>query len=129
MPSPFRLAAILVAALSASLIIQGGANAQDAVKGHGTFTTMCSGCHSDEKGGDDAIKLSLYGVVGRKAGSIADFSYSPAMTGSGVTWTPEQLDAYIASPNAVVPGTAMYFSGLSDPADRANLIAYLKTLK
>jgi cytochrome c len=128
MPSSSRLICA-VAAGFAALSIHGAANAQDAAKGADVFNTNCSGCHSADKGGDSSVKLSLFGVVGRKAGSVAEFSYSPAMTGSGVTWTPDKLDAFIASPNDVVAGTAMYFPGLADPADRANVIAYLKTLK
>jgi len=132
MPSPSSLLHSLGRAAAGgallSLIALGAAHAQDAAKGRDTFAAMCSGCHSDVKD-DNGAKLSLFGVVGRKAGSVADFTYSPAMTASGITWTPDKIDAFIASPNAVVSGTAMYFGGLSDPADRANVIAYLKTLK
>ena len=128
MPSSMRIASTLAAGLAAALIAQGAASAQDMAKGHDIFNSMCSGCHSDVKD-DNGAKLSLFGVVGRKAGTASGFSYSPAMTGSGITWTPDKIDAFITSPDALVSGTAMYFGGLADPADRANVIAYLKTLK
>jgi len=128
MPTSARPLRVLAAGFAVSLISLSAASAQDASKGHDTFEAMCSGCHSDVKD-DNGAKLSLFGVVGRKAGTAPGFSYSSAMTGSGITWTPDKIDAFITSPGTVVPDTAMYFGGLTDPADRANVIAYLKTLK
>lgn len=72
---------------------------------------------------------SLFGISGRTAGSAAGYSYSPAMTGSGLTWDDATLDAFLASPMAKVPGTRMTYAGQSDPARRAAIVAYLKTLK
>lgn len=75
------------------------------------------------------IGPSLFGVVGREAGTIPGFHYSPANKNSGITWTPEKLDPYLTNPKAIVPGTTMMFAGLKDAQQRADLIAYLATLK
>ncbi len=103
--------------------------AGDPVKGKGVFSDNCATCHTDAKVSPDSATLSLYGVVGRKAGSNADFTYSPAMTNAGFTWTPEKLNAYIENPPSVVPNNVMYFPGLPDAGQRADLIAYLSSLK
>ncbi|WP_443749318.1 c-type cytochrome [Asticcacaulis solisilvae] len=87
----------------------------------------CRGCHSVEKG-KNGFGPSLYGVVGRRAGAVPGFSYSKAMTGSGVTWDAAALDAYIAAPQARIPGNRMPYGGLKDAAKRQAIIDYLKTL-
>lgn len=97
----------------------------DADKGKGVFVT-CQTCHDPKV---NKIGPHLDGVVGRKAGSIADFTYSAANKNSGITWTPEKLFQYLEAPQRVVPGTKMTFAGLSDPQKRADVIEYLKTLK
>jgi len=88
----------------------------------------CMVCHRVTKG-DNAIGPSLYKVVGRKVATAPGFNYSPAMKAHGGAWTPEKLDAYLTNPRQVVPGTLMSYPGQKDPAKRAALIAYLKTLK
>ena len=70
---------------------------------------------------------SLKGVVGRKAASLPDFHYSAALAASGLTWTPANLDHFLAGPAAMVHGTAMTVM-LPDPAQRRDLISYLATL-
>ena len=89
---------------------------------------QCAACHSAMPG-MNGVGPSLAGVVGRKAGTLAGFSYSAAMTAYGKTWDEATLDAYLTSPAKVVPGTRMTYMGQSDPAKRAEIIAYLKTLK
>ena len=88
----------------------------------------CAACHSVEPG-MNGVGPSLAGVVGRKAGTLAGFSYSPAMQAYGKTWDDATLDAYLTSPAKTVPGTRMTYVGQGDPAKRAEVIAYLKTLK
>ncbi len=89
----------------------------------------CATCHTLERGVNN-VGPSLFGVFGRKAGEIADYRYSPALKKSGITWTPQTLDAYIADPQKEVPGNRMPYAGMPDAADRADLIAYLtKTAK
>ena len=72
---------------------------------------------------------ALEGIVGRRAGTVPDFSYSDAMKKSGIVWDAKILDAYLESPQKVVPGNRMPYAGLKDTTDRADLVAYLATLK
>lgn len=97
----------------------------DPVKGEKVFA-QCKTCHVAEKG-VNRVGPSLWGVVGRHSGSIEGFKYSPANKNSGLVWTPDELFAYLESPQKVVKGTYMAFAGLKNPQDRADVIAYLKT--
>jgi cytochrome c len=104
------------------------AQAADAKHGASVFQ-RCAICHSNTKGAAAKIGPNLFGVMGRKAGTMPNFSYSSAMKNSGITWTPEKLQAYIQHPQQVVPGNRMAFAGVSSKADDADLVAYLGTLK
>ena len=89
-----------------------------------TVYEECSGCHSLT---ENVIGPRHCGVVGRKAGSVADFpSYTSVMKESGITWDPAKLDEFLTSPLSYLSGTAMGFVGLSDPGARADVIAYLE---
>ena len=99
--------------------------AGDAAKGK-TLYARCAMCHSLDAG-RNMIGPSLHHVMGRKAGTISGFSYSPAMKKYDKVWNTQTLDAYIAAPMKTVPGTRMVFAGISNPKDRADLIAYLKS--
>lgn len=102
--------------------------AADVKKGADQFVEECGDCHSAKEG--KAKKgPPLVGINGRKAGTVADFAYSDAMLQSGISWTPEKMDAYIAQPRKVVPGGKMKYDGLADAAARANVIAYVTSLK
>ena len=115
--------------LSALLMLPTFARAAgDAAAGIDVFATQCAECHS-MKDGKHKKGPSLFAGVGRKAGTVAGFAYSDAMKASGITWTPEQLDAYISLPKKAVPGGIMKFDGLPDAKARADLIAYLATVK
>ena len=87
---------------------------------------QCGVCHKVEKDGGNGVGPNLHGIVGRKAGTLAGFSYSPGMTASGLTWDEATLDTYLADPRAKVPGTKMSFAGEKDAAKRAEIIAWLK---
>lgn len=100
--------------------------AADAGKGEKVFK-KCAACHKLEAGANSTGPY-LYGVVGRPVAAADGFGYSDAMANHGGEWTPELLDAFLAKPSAVVPGTSMSFSGLKKQADRVNLIAYLDSL-
>ena len=91
--------------------------------GSDLFEDRCAGCHFPTGGGQGP---SLTGVVGRKAGSVAGFAYSPALKASGLVWTSANLDRFLADPTKAVPGTAMPIS-VSDGAQRAAIIGYLAT--
>jgi cytochrome c len=85
----------------------------------------CSGCHSID---ENDIGPKHRGVVGRRAGTVPDYAYSAALKGSGVVWDEVTLDRWLTNPSAMVPGTKMFFL-LAKPQDRADVIAYLATLK
>ncbi len=88
----------------------------------------CAACHSLEAG-KNGLGPSLHGVVGRKAGSVEGYVYSTANKASGDIWAGEMLFTYLENPRKVMPGTKMSFVGLSNPQDRADVIAYLATMK
>ena len=88
----------------------------------------CAACHGMSKDAPPMIGPNLWGVVGRQAGSTS-YAYSPAMKAYGKTWTPENLQAFVMSPASVVPGTAMTYPGVSDPAAAKAVVDYLATLK
>ena len=89
----------------------------------------CQACHNFTEGAGAKIGPDLYGVVGRKIASQPGFAYSDALKKfADMTWTYEQLNTWLTSPGAMAPGTKMTFAGLSDEADRANVLAYLRTL-
>jgi cytochrome c len=96
----------------------------DAVRGEVRFKE-CAACHKLDAGANE-VGPSLHGIFSRKAGELADFRYSPAMKRSGVTWTAETLDKYIADPQAFIPANRMPYAGISNATDRADLIAYLQ---
>ena len=97
-------------------------------KGKAAFAA-CSSCHAVQAGAAAGIGPNLNGVVGRKAGSLAGFAYSEAMTKSGITWTEAELDAFLANPSGKVPGTAMAAGRVADAERRAAVVAYLASLK
>ncbi|HLI10030.1 MAG TPA: cytochrome c family protein [Alphaproteobacteria bacterium] len=104
--------------------------AGDAAKGAKVFN-QCKICHTNVQN-KNAIGPSLFGVIGRKAGTEPGFSYSPAMKKAGeggLVWSAETLDKYLSNPAAMIPGNKMTFAGLKKEDDREDVIAYLETLK
>lgn len=103
----------------------------DAAKGETTFK-KCTSCHSGEKGGPNKVGPDLYDVVNRPIASHEGFSYSAGMKdfskGSTEKWDYDHLNYFIEAPKKHVPGTAMGFAGLKKETERADLIAYLRTL-
>jgi cytochrome c len=110
-----------------SMMAGGHARAADAAAGEAVFKSQCSICHSVQAGRNQTGP-SLAGIVGRPAGQVANFHYSPANKNSGVTWDTATLDRYLTNPGSVVPHTIMTYGGLKDGEKRANLIAYLATV-
>ncbi|WP_298336608.1 cytochrome c family protein [uncultured Erythrobacter sp.] len=96
----------------------------DAAAGETVFA-QCRTCHLIDEG-KNGVGPSLYGVIGRTAGTIEGFRYSDANANSGVTWTPEVMFEYLEAPREFMPGTRMAFPGLKNPQDRADVIAYLE---
>jgi len=116
----------IIAAVAGLSVASGVAVAQDAAAGKVLFT-QCAVCHSTD--GSNAVGPSLKSIVGRKAGTADGFRYSRAMKNSGIVWDDKTLDAYITDPQKLIPGNVMPFSGMADPKQRADVIAYLQTLK
>ena len=118
-------AGCFVAGVSATAAVGAG----DAAAGKSAYG-RCAACHSITPG-RNGVGPSLFGVVGRKAGSLEGFKYSDAMVESGVIWSTSTLDSHLADIKGFIPGNRMgifYPAGVADADDRANIIAYLETL-
>jgi cytochrome c len=117
----------LLAALSIGISARAAADpvpAGDPERGKALYQG-CQACHSVE---ENDLGPRHRGVVGRLAGSVADYSYSKALKESGLIWNDSTLDQWLTNPSALVPGTKMFFK-LDDPQARADVISYLKQLK
>lgn len=99
----------------------------DAKKGEGLMKP-CSACHAFEKGGANKVGPGLYGVVNTPIGTHAGFVYSDSLKGKGGAWSYDNLDQFIAAPKGFASGTKMAYGGEKDPAKRADIIAYLRSL-
>ncbi|MGB7373944.1 c-type cytochrome [Pontixanthobacter sp.] len=86
---------------------------------------QCQSCHAVEEG-VNKVGPSLAGIIGREAGSVDGYKYSPANSSSGLTWSEEQLYVYLENPQRVIPKTKMIYPGLREAQKRADVIAYLK---
>ena len=98
-------------------------------KGEALFQRECSVCHQIGDGAKARIGPVLNGIYGRRAGDVDGFAYSKSMIrmgNDGLTWTLTTLDPYLENPKALVSGTKMSYRGLKDPAERADLLAYLR---
>lgn len=97
----------------------------DAKRGEKLFEE-CSACHNLQPNAA-SVGPDLHGVFGRKAGAVDTFRYSPALRKSGITWSRQTLDNYLADPQKVVPANRMPYAGMPDAKDRADLLDYLQT--
>ena len=88
----------------------------------------CAACHTFEKNGPNRVGPNLYGILGDKKGEGRGFNFSAAMKAKGGEWTFDDLNKFIANPKGFVPGTAMGFAGIPKDSERADVIAYLRTL-
>ena len=124
----FAFAAVALVALSGPSLAEG-----DATKGKAAFA-KCGICHQVGPGAKTVVGSVLNGIVGRKAASVADYAmYSPGMKklgADGFVWTDENIDKWIANPKAMLPDSpmALAFQGIPDAGERADIIAYLKTV-
>ena len=119
------LMTLTLTAASAALPIA-AAHAQNADAGKSVFRQVCGICHT-VVAGKNMVGPSLFGVVGRKSGTLPDFHYSDAMKAANLTWDEATLDKYLANPRGVVPGTLMAYAGLKEDQKRKDIIAYLAT--
>ena len=88
----------------------------------------CIQCHTLDKGGPNKIGPNLWGIVNQKLGHLANFAYSNSLKEKGGTWTYEALNEFLAKPRKFITGTKMAFIGLVKEKERADLIAYIRTL-
>src|SRR5882762_10320619 len=116
----------LILAISLTAAANAALAAGDPAKGKQAYQA-CAACHAVTQG-TTGVGPSLFGIVGRKAGSASGFNYSRAMKDSNLSWTEKSLDAYIANPQKAVPGNTMPYPGMPDAQLRSALIAYLETL-
>lgn len=107
----------------------GATHAADVARGADLFETHCSDCHSVSAKLANRKGPSLFGVVGRRSGIVAGAKYSAAMIAYSVVWNAQTLDGYLANPKGPVPAGSMKFKGLPKAEDRADLIAYLASVK
>ncbi|TAK51599.1 MAG: c-type cytochrome [Betaproteobacteria bacterium] len=114
--APAALVAALVLAAGAATAAQG-----DAARGEQIYA-RCAACHALAY---DRVGPRHCGLIGRRAGAVAGFPYSPAMKASGIVWNVGTLDRFLAAPLRVVPGTTMTYAGVPEARERADLIAYL----
>src|SRR3954470_21027493 len=122
---------IMKSLVLASLTIaatMGLANAQDLAAGEQSFR-KCSPCHSVGEDARNKVGPQLNGLVGRKSGTAAEYSYSEANKNAGITWDEASFKDYIQNPMAKVPGTKMAFAGIKNETEIANLWGYLKQFK
>ena len=120
---------LTVAGMIAALVAP-SARAQDVSAGERLFKRHCGICHVAEK--DSARRLqgpNLWGLIGRKAGTVEGFRYSDANKKSGIVWTAETLDPYLTDPREVIKGTTMAFVGVKKPDERKAIIEYLSAQK
>lgn len=97
----------------------------DYVKGRAAFQSRCSACHTLAEGSADLAGPALYGMFGRKAGTKADFDFSPALQKAGFTWTPARLLAWLADPDGYIPGNFMMIPEPVPERDRINMISFM----
>jgi cytochrome c len=111
---------LLAASATAALAADPGA-------GEKIFKAQCGICHA-VAAGENRIGPTLFGVVGRPAGSVPGFNYTADHKKLGIAWDAATLGKYLTNPRAMVPDTSMVYAGLKDDAERADLVAYLETL-
>jgi len=120
------MAALGLCAVAAPLpaFAYGDAARGDAMRGQQIYESRCIACHSPDA---NRVGPMHRGVFGRKAGSVANYNYSKAGKSSDVVWNEQTLDQWLTNPQAFIPGQKMNFK-VANPQDRADVIAYLKTL-
>ncbi|RYF38420.1 MAG: c-type cytochrome [Comamonadaceae bacterium] len=121
-PPSLRLASAATLLLWA---VHGPCAAQSVERGRAVYASHCSNCHSVSVHRDGPAHV---GVVGRRAGALKDFDYSPALRSSKILWTRATLKAWLTNPEALIPGQGMDYQ-LDDERDREDVVAYLATLK
>ena len=112
--------------MAAALAAQPALAADPAPNGQTLFTQRCQACHSVTPGQRGVLAPNLSGVVGRKAATVPQFNYSPALKASNVTWNRANLDRFLQAPMRMVPGTRMVIA-VPDAQQRAAILNFLTT--
>ena len=102
--------------------------AADPAAGESTFKKLCTACHTANQGGKAGVGPNLYGVVGGPHGHMEGFNYSAGLKAKTGPWTFDELNEWLHKPSSYVQGTRMTFAGINNDKDRANVIAYLRSL-
>jgi cytochrome c len=118
-----RTGAALLLLISAAVHASG-----DITRGADVHEAQCAECHS-LKAGKNKKGPSMFGVMGRKAGTVADVVYTEEMKASGIVWTADKMREYLAGPKAMVPGTKMKYKSKMTPQETEDLLAFLATIK
>lgn len=118
-------AGVAVATLLGSVFVQAAPGAAAAPAAF----AQCAVCHATTANAPKKIGPTLAGVAGKPAATRTGYTYSAALKGKGIVWTDAKLDAFLTKPSQLVPGTKMAYAGISNAATRAQIIAYLKTLR
>ena len=113
----------LITSLTLASLTLAAFAAPDPARGEQLYA-RCAACHALSF---DRVGPRHCGLLGRRAGSIAEFDYSPAMKRAGIVWNEKTLNQFLTKPLAMVPGTSMTYDGISDATERQDLIAYLKS--
>ncbi len=121
------IAAGAIFTMASGAMMSGAWAAGDAVKGK-KLAAKCQACHTLEKGGKKSLGPNLFGIIGQKAGAVKGYKYSKAMKSSGIIWDDATFTDFVAKPKKVVKRTKMSFRGFKKATQRADLLAYFKTL-
>jgi len=128
MKAPHRPVRRLPLMLAFLATLQGCSRADKPVDGAAVFR-QCASCHQVGANARGGFGPQLNGLFGRRAGSTADFAYSPAMKASGIVWDEQTLAHFLANPDKAMPGTRMRFWGIGDEREMRALLAYLRSFQ
>jgi cytochrome c len=123
-----QLVILAFAQLASPLAVAQEASAGGPEAGQVVFNRQCMACHSVQAG-QNKVGPSLAGILGRHSAEAPGFNYSPALREANRTWDAATLDTYLTDPRSYIPGARMIYAGLKDAKLRADLIAYLSTLR
>jgi cytochrome c len=123
----FEIRAVTGLAMAALIVWQPAFAEADAARGKKVYRTWCVGCHGDKEAAATAGP-SLIGLMGRRAGTVDGTRYARNLYDANIVWDEQSLNRYLAGPSKEVHGTIMPI-GVHDASERADLIAYLKSLK
>ena len=126
MKRSIALCAVFVTAAMTAATGAARAQSGDVAKGERAFNLQCKACHTLERGGANKIVPNLYGLMGRRSGTMKGYGYSEVMRRFGIEWTDKTLAEYLRDPRTSMPGTKMVFAGIRRQDQLDDVIAYLK---